>query len=103
MASQTIYGVSERSRCVFKKHSFDSLMDNPLGVFLQVLENVLYVEDIKIYIHCMIESIGDQDIHKELGFMCSNDLTLNSRYVHLDGLNLVKYMFYTEFNNHDWT
>ena len=35
--------------------------------------------------------------------MCNNDLTLKSEYAHLNELNIVKYMFYIEFNNHDWT
>ena len=78
-------------------------MDDPLGAFLQVPENVLHVEDIRSYIHCKIKSIGDDEIHRDLGTMYNNELSLKSEYVHLEDLNFVRYMFYIEFNNHDWT
>ena len=70
-------------------------MDDPLGTFSQVLENVLHVEDIRHYIHCKIEIMGDEDIHKDLGTMCNNDPSLKSEYAHLSKLNLVKYIFDT--------
>ena len=50
-----------------------------------------------------IESIRYDEIHKDLGVMCNNNLSLKFEYVHLEDLNLVKYMFYTEFDNHEWT
>ena len=78
-------------------------MNDLLGAFLQILENVLHVKDVISYIHCKIERTGDEDIHKDLGTMCNNDLSLKFEYAYLDGLNLVKYMFYTEFDNHKWT
>ena len=34
--------------------------------------------------------------------MCNNDWTLKPKYTNLNGLNLVKYMFYMEFDNHEW-
>lgn len=64
---------------------------------------MLYVEDIRNYIHCKMKSTGVEVIHKDLGFMCNNDLPLKSEYVHLENYNLVKYMFYIEFKNHEWT
>ena len=64
---------------------------------------MLHVEDIKNYIDCKIESIGDDDIHQDLEKKCNNDLTLNSKYAHLDILNLVNYMFYIEFDNQEKT
>ena len=94
--------MSNRPQYVFKKHPSISLLDDPLGVFPQASENVLHVEDIRSYIHCKIEIIGDEDIQKDLGTMCNCKLSLNFEYVHLSELNLVKYIFYTEFDNHDW-
>lgn len=78
-------------------------MDDPLGVFSQIHSNVLHVEDSQSYIHCNFERIGDEDIHKDLGVMCNNDLTLKSEYAHLSELNLIKYMSYIVFDNHEWT
>lgn len=51
MENPTVYDVSEIPRYKFKKHSFISLVDDPQGAFLQVLENVLHVEDIRSYIY----------------------------------------------------
>ena len=93
--------MSDRPWYEFKKHLFVSLLDDPLGAFLKVLENVLHVEDIRIYIHCKIYSIGYKEIHRDLGTMCKNDLSLKFEYAHVEDLNFVRYMFYIEFDNHD--
>ena len=76
---------------------------NPLEHFLQIPKNVLHVEDICNFIHCKIESIGDSEIHKELEKMHNNDLSLNPKYPRLEELNLVNFIFYIEFDNHEWT
>ena len=73
METQEVFDISDRPRYNFKKHPFISLLDDPIGTFLQVLENFLHVKDIRSYIYCKIESIGDTKIHKELERMCNND------------------------------
>ena len=78
------------------------MVDDPLGTFSRVSENVLHVEDIRRYIHCNMESIGDVDIHRDLEKICKNKLTLKPKYAHLERLKLVKKMFYTDFKNEDW-
>ena len=103
MERQEVFNISDRPRYNFKKHPFVSLLSDPIGAFLQVPKNVLHVEDIRSYIHCKIESIGDTEIHKELERICNNDLSLKPEYVYLEELNLVKHMFYTDFDNHEWT
>ena len=75
MESQEVHDVSDRTRYVFKKNPFVSLLDDPIGAFSKVSDNVLHVEDIHSYIHCKIRSIGDSKIHRELEKMCNNDLT----------------------------
>lgn len=35
--------------------------------------------------------------------MCNGDLTLKYEYAYLNELNLVKYMFCMEYDNHEWT
>ena len=103
MESQEVHDVSDRTRYVFKKHPFVSLLDDLMGKFSKVPDNVSHVEDICSYIHYKIESISDFEIHRELEKMCNNDLNLKPEYASLDKLNLVKYMFYIEFDNHEWT
>ena len=87
METQEVFDIYNRPRYTFKK--LVSLLD-PVGAFLQVLKNVLHVEDIRSYIHCKIESIGDAKIHKELEKICNNDLSLKLEYANLEPLNLVK-------------
>ena len=62
---------------------------------------MLHVQDIISYIHCKIESISDEDIHKDIWTMCNSKLFLKTEYTYLNELNLVKYMFYIEFDNHE--
>ena len=102
MESQSICDVNERPRYKFKKHPFVSLIDDPLGAFSQILPNVLHIEDIKSYIHCKFESVGDEYFHKDLRVMCNGDLTLKYECAYLNELNLIKYMFYMEFDNHEF-
>ena len=64
-----MHDVCDKPRYEFKKHPFISVLDDPIGTFSQVLENVLHVEDIRNYIHFKIESISDEKIHKDLGVM----------------------------------
>ena len=103
MAREEGFHVSNRPRHNFKKYPFVSLLDDLIGEFLQVPKNVLHVEDRKSYIHYKIESIGYTKIHKELEKMCNNDLSLKLEYAYLEQLNLVKHMFYMNFDNHEWT
>ena len=70
---------------------------------MQVPKNILHVEDIRSYIHCKIESIGYTEIHKELERIYNNDLSLKPKYAYLEQLNLVKHMFYMDFDNYEWT
>ena len=78
------------------------MVDDPLGMFSRVLENVLHVEDIRGYNHYKIKGIGDSDIHRDLEKICRNDLSLKPEFAYLERLNLVKHVFYTNFDNQDW-
>ena len=78
-------------------------MDDPLGTFSQIPSNVLHIKDFKSYMHCKFESIGDTKIHQELSEVCNANLSLKSELTHLEELNIIKYIFYTEFYNHDWS
>lgn len=76
MKNPIVCDVSERPRYMFKKHPFISQVDDPLGAFSRVLENVLHIEDIRSYIHCKFECIGDSDIYKDLDLVFRGDLSL---------------------------
>ena len=102
MVSQGVFSISDRSRYNFKSYPFISLVDDPVGAFSCIPDNILHVEDICGYIHYKMESIGDADIYKDLEKICKNDLSLKPEYARLERLNLVKKMFYTDFENEEW-
>lgn len=51
--------ISDRARAIFKKHHLKSIEDDPEGAFSSVSYGVLHNEDIKTYIHCDIEELGN--------------------------------------------
>ena len=82
-----MYDVNDRLRYKFKKYPLVSLIHDPLGEFSQISSKVLHIVDVERYIHSKSERIQDEDIHKDLGVMCNNDLTLKSKYTHVNKLN----------------
>lgn len=68
--------IRKRPRCKFKKHPFVSLIYDLLGVFLQVLENVLHAKDVRSYTYFKFESIDDNDIYKDLDLVWNGYLSL---------------------------
>ena len=78
------------------------MVNDSLRAFSKVSNNVLHVKDIRGYIHYKIESIEDLDIYKDLEKICRNDLSLKPELAYLERLNLVKKMFYIDFDNEEW-
>ena len=74
-----------------------------MGEFSQISPNVLHIKDVCSYIHYKFESIHDNEIHQELSVVCNGDLSLKLEFTHLEELNIIKYMFYIEFDNEDWS
>ena len=62
MTTLVMCNMKERPRYQFKKYPFIYMGDDVMGEFCQMLQGVLHVEDIREYIHCNFESIGDNDI-----------------------------------------
>lgn len=61
--------VSERPRYKFKKHPYVSTKDDPTGAFSQLSHRILHVEDVFSFIYCKFDSLGDNDIHKDLSLV----------------------------------
>ena len=74
MARQEVFSVNDRPKYNFKSYPYISLLDNPLGTFLQVPKKLFHVEDISGYIHCKIESTSNSNIHRDLEKIYRNDL-----------------------------
>lgn len=56
---------------------------------MQVPHKILHIEDVRAYVHCKFERIGDNDLHKDLDLECNNDLSLKKGFEYLSGLNIV--------------
>lgn len=62
VATPLVIEVTDRARPKFKKHPFKSMEDHPNGAFSSVLFGVLHVEDIREYIRCNIEELGNVEM-----------------------------------------
>lgn len=60
-----LHGIMEKPRYKFKKSSIANLEDDLAGAFLQIPNEALIVEDVRSYIHCKFETVGDSDISSE--------------------------------------
>ena len=76
--------------------------DDSKDAFSQTLEGVLHVEDIRLYIHCKFEIIGNKDIWKDLSEIFKEDKTLNPESGYLQNPNILQYMDYEEFDELEW-
>lgn len=54
--------IIERARPIFKIHPFKYVEDDPEGAFSSVPYGVLHNKDIRAYIHCNIEELGNVDM-----------------------------------------
>lgn len=69
MDAPVIYDVVDIPRYKFKRNPFKSCEDDPEGSFSQTPVGILHVEDIRAYIHCKYETIGEVNIYSELDSM----------------------------------
>lgn len=60
----TIIEVIKCPRPVFKLVPKIDKKDDNIGAFSQIPKGVVYAEDPRIYIHCHIEELGDDEIKK---------------------------------------
>lgn len=62
IANPTMIEVIKRARPIFKLVPKIAKKDDTLGAFSKIPKGVGYVEDPRIYIHCHIEELGDNEI-----------------------------------------
>lgn len=60
-------------------------------------DGVLHVKNIRVYIHCKYETIGNVDIWNDLKDALNEDRTFKTEFKHLETLNLVQIMDFEEF------
>lgn len=62
IANPTMVKVIKCPRPVFQLVPKIAKKDDTAGAFSQIPKGVIYAEDPKIYIHCNIEELGDEEI-----------------------------------------
>lgn len=77
IANPTIVEVKDHPRPIFKQCLHIATLDDLVGIFLCVLEGVVFVEDIIAYIHYHIEDLCTSDIKS----MHMNELMGDSRKI----------------------
>lgn len=58
----TVVEVKDRPRPIFKQYPHVATLEDSVGAFSHVPEGVVYVEDVRAYIHCHIEDLGTSEI-----------------------------------------
>lgn len=62
IANMTIVEVKDRLRPVLKEVPKIAKKEDSTRVFSRVPEGVMYLEDVRAYIHCTLEDLGTEDI-----------------------------------------
>lgn len=57
-----VVDIKDRLHLVFKKYPQIMKVDDSVSAFSRVLDDVLYVEDVRAYIHCTLEELGSSEI-----------------------------------------
>lgn len=92
-----IFDFFDRSRYKFKRHLIKSCENDLKGAFLQTPYDMLHVEDIKAYIHCKYETIGDVKIYREIDEMIDSDGNMKEEFKHLEDQSIIKITLLNEF------
>lgn len=62
IANPTIVEVKDRLRPIFKEVPQIYKKEDFVGAFSRVPDGVVYVEDVRAYIHCTLEDLGTEEI-----------------------------------------
>lgn len=62
IANPIVFKVIKHPRPMFQLVPEVTKKDDTVGAFSQILKGVVYAEDPRIYIHCNIEELGDEEI-----------------------------------------
>lgn len=100
VANLTIVEVKDHPKPIFKRYPHVVTLDDSVGSISRVLEGVMYVEEVRAYIHCHIEDLGMTDIKS----MYMNELMgdsgkINPEYQHIVDLGFANILDILEFED----
>lgn len=62
VATPVVVDIKDRPRPKFKQCPQSAKVDDSTDTFCRVLDGVLFVEDVRAYIHCTLEDLGSFEI-----------------------------------------
>lgn len=72
--------------------------DDTVGAFSQIPKGFVYAEDPRIYIHCNIEELGDEEIKiMYKSFICDNSENVKPEHKIIETLGFTKILYIPEF------
>lgn len=87
----TIVEVKDHPRPNLKQCPHITTLDDSVGAFSCVLEGVVYVENIRAYIHCHIEDLGTSDIKSMyMSELIGESWKIKPKYKHIEDQGIDK-------------
>lgn len=103
IATLLVVEIKDRARPIFKKYPIMSIKDDPKGYFSSIPYATLHNEDIRAYIHCDIEDLGNVDMlslySKHLVEILGN---LKLEYQNLQGKGFAEFIHFLIFDELEW-
>lgn len=96
----TIVEVKDRLRPIFKEFPQITIKEDSTSTFLMVPDGIVYVEDVRAYIHCTLEDLGTEEIKGmyQSMILCIYD-TMKLEYQIIEDLGLTKILYILKFKD----
>lgn len=100
IVNPTIVEVKDRLRPIFKEVPQIAMKEDSTSAFLRVPDDVVYVEDVRAYIHCTLEDLGTEEIKGMYqSVILGSSGTIKSEYQIIKDLGLTRILYIPEFKD----
>lgn len=100
IANLSIVEVKDRLRPVFKEVPKIAKKEDLVGAFSRVHEGVMYVEDVRAYIHCTLEDLGTEDIKSMYQSVILGDTgKIKPKFKAIEDLGLIGILYLLKFKD----
>lgn len=100
IANPTIVKVKDRLRPIFKEVPQIAKKEHSVGAFSRVPDDMMYVEDVRAYIHCTLEDLGTKERKRMFQFVIlGSSITTKPKYKIIKDLGLTSIQYKPEFND----
>ena len=103
MDMSLVYNVENEDIPKLKVVSIKPTEGNPNSTLSITSNNVVYLEDVEIYLTNRFESIGSEYINKDMELVFNHDMAMKPKFEHLKELDLFKYHLHQELDTYEWT